>query len=661
MNRFHWPKWLPLTVVLLLAATFRMAQLADLPPGLTHDEAAHGIEALEVLNGIFRLYFPLGYGREPLFGYLLAGQIGLTGSYLFTLRYVTVLFSLLGISMMARWVRVAFDAQTAVLASGLTAVSFWSVATSRQILRSGLLPFFVMGAVVCFFVLIRPSVSRRQQIGATLGLGLFVAASLYTYLAARLFWLLFPIFLLYLLLFQRKAWRQSWLFVLLGLAFAGLLITPMFAYLAANPTFATRLDGLNGPLVALQNGDVAPLWGNMQATAAALVWPGRGDDFLAYNIPGRPVLSGITAVFFIIGLLRAAWQWKRPSFAFLLMLLGIGLAPSLITGPAALTTRSIVALPAIYIFPALGFGSIFKLRQKRKDAKMKWLPLGLAIIWLTLTGVWTAQDYFGRWGQMPELRGAYQQTQVQMINYAAKNLDGETAVLSSVNPNAAHDPTIGKLLTADLYAPTRWFDARWSLIVPQNTPASALIPASTPPHPAILPLLTAQETINLLPNDLDPSFTRYSITPISWATADVVANFGDGIQLRYAAWLTDSVKAEETAELLTIWQVTDPTKVGPRVLPTLTTDMVIFTQLLDANGTPFAQQDALDAPSWSWQTGDVIVQIHPLLIPIETAVGNYPAIVGIYDRTSGQRLAVLGENGAVVGDFTAVPPLAIYD
>ena len=85
----------------------------------------------------------------------------------------------------------------------------------------------------------------------------------------------------------------------------------------------------------------------------------------------------------------------------------------------------------------------------------------------------------------------------------------------------------------------------------------------------------------------------------------------------------------------------------------------MFTQLLDANGVPFAQQDALDAPSWDWQAGDLLAQIHPIAIPAESVPGNYQAIVGIYDRLSGDRLPVLAENGEVVGDFTAVSPLQL--
>ena len=163
------------------------------------------------------------------------------------------------------------------------------------------------------------------------------------------------------------------------------------------------------------------------------------------------------------------------------------------------------------------------------------------------------------------------------------------------------------------------------------------------------------------PDDLDPSFTEYWLEAGQlqvWGEETAVANFNDAITLHHAEWLQAAAPGE-TAELLLIWRVTDPEKVGPVVPPAFTTDVVMFTQVLDAAGVPFAQRDSLDAPSWDWQTGDLVAQIHPVTIPAETPSGSYQVIVGIYDRLSGERLPVLGDGGEIVGDFTAVPPLEI--
>ena len=46
-------KLAPLLLLLLLAAVLRLALLDGAPPGLTHDEANHGREALGILDGDF--------------------------------------------------------------------------------------------------------------------------------------------------------------------------------------------------------------------------------------------------------------------------------------------------------------------------------------------------------------------------------------------------------------------------------------------------------------------------------------------------------------------------------------------------------------------------------------------------------------------------------
>ena len=45
----------PLLLILLLAFGLRVWGLTSLPPGLTHDEANHGREAIGILDGVLKL------------------------------------------------------------------------------------------------------------------------------------------------------------------------------------------------------------------------------------------------------------------------------------------------------------------------------------------------------------------------------------------------------------------------------------------------------------------------------------------------------------------------------------------------------------------------------------------------------------------------------
>jgi hypothetical protein len=162
------------------------------------------------------------------------------------------------------------------------------------------------------------------------------------------------------------------------------------------------------------------------------------------------------------------------------------------------------------------------------------------------------------------------------------------------------------------------------------------------------------------PDDLDPRFTIYELDG-DRAAADLAAwavppvGFGGAVELVAARWLGDSAPPGATAELLTAWRVLDPTRAGPAAPPTFASDAVLFTHVLDGAGGLLTQRDSLDAPSWGWQTGDLLVQIHVLAVPPTAAPGDYAAVVGFYDRATGVRLPTAG------GDTANIPSLVVKE
>ena len=683
-----------LLIILLVAFALRAWSLNGIPPGLTHDEANHGREAIGILNGIYLYFFPLNYGSEPLYSYTVALFMALLGKGAFALRLVNVVFGTLTIAMTYAWASPRLGRTTALLGAALMAVSFWPLASSREALRVGMLPFFMVLAVIAFWRILETDDGRPQTTDhrpqtprvvvrrpwSVVLFGLAVALTLHIYLAARVSWLLFPAFLGYLGLFHRLVFRHAWRPVVVGLLLAGALIAPMFLYLRAHPEMQTRLDMFDGPLGAVRAGNFVPILLNVRDALLAFVWPGFGDRFLAYNIPGRPVLDVVSAVFFMVGLLICLRRWRRPVYAFLLLWFLTCIIPSLITGPTANTTRNMAALPAVYLIVAVGFVTSLGWLARRITnegrapnsylvSRISYLGLSLAILLVAWVAFVSGRDYFVRWGQSAEVRGAYQHTLVESIRHVTANYpDAEPVLFSTVYPGPAHDSSIALVMAAD-HPPAgetaRWADARYALALPPER-TLAVVPYSTPPHPAFIPLLEAIETVDLRPTDLDPRFTLYWLDgPAAAATLSAGSelaqpvDFNGAIELVAARWLQASAQPGETAELLTVWRVLDPTRAGPVVPPSFTTDAVMFTHVLDGPvhdgaGGNLTQSDRLDAPSWAWRTGDVIAQIHPVVVPESAAAGEYAAVVGIYDRTSEVRLPVVGG-----GDTAVVPPLVV--
>jgi hypothetical protein len=591
------------------------------------------------------------------------------GENLYALRYVNVIFGLLTIAATYLWANWAFGRRAALVAAGLIAVSFWPLATSRQALRAGMLPFIATIGVIFFWRVYhwasdaaagRADKWERGQWWAWIGFTVTVAATLHTYLAARVLWVIYPAFLAYLALFHRPVVKKLWRPALGGLLAALLLVAPMFAYVQAHPEADTRLQMLDGPLQSLRSGDLLPILENAWFGFLALIWRGYGDHFLAYNIPGRPVLSIVTAVLFLVGLGLTLWRWRRPAYAFLLIWFGIGILPSLITGPEANTTRNLGALPAVFLLPAVGFAGLTESAVRRWGKPARRLAVGAAFAWLLLVLSFSARDYFNRWAESPDVRAAYQQNLTQALDYLQGLGADEATVLSSVYPGAAHDPSIARVLLPDGQYDLRWIDARHGLLFPGGESAQLIAPSSTPLHPIFSGIVEEVDSVILRQDDLDPSFTRFKLQAGDWLTADPI-DFGGALELLDARWRQGAVAPGATAELVTIWRVGDATKVGPVVPPAFETDVVLFTHLLDPAGGIMAQRDSLEAPSWDWQAGDVFIQIHPLLIPAASAPGSYTAVVGVYDRASGARLPVVDGDGRFVDNHASVVPLNVNE
>jgi 4-amino-4-deoxy-L-arabinose transferase-like glycosyltransferase len=647
-----------LAAILLIAVWFRAYDLLAIPPGLTHDEANHGREAIGILQGRLALFFPLNYGSEPLYSYTVAGLMALVGRNLLALRLVAVIFNLGAIAVTYRWARRALGLPVALAGAALMAVSFWPVAASREALRAGMMPFFAASAALFFWLLYTRRPGKRVETGwLVAGFTLCLAATLYNYLAARVWWLLFPAFLLYLALAHRRQFRRLWRPALTGLLLAGLLTVPMFVYLQLHPEAQTRLQMLDSTLGRALQGELGPLLRNSSGALLAFVWPGQGDRFLAYNIPGRPVLDGLSALFLIAGLMAALWRWRQPPYAFLLLWFGAGIIPSLLTGATANTTRNAAAMPATYLLAAVGFVALVARWWRPGATRARVIAVG-ALLWMLVTGALTADAYFRRWGNSPDVRAAYQQTLVAQVEYLKAEAP-QGAVISSVYPGAAHDPGIGLVLAGDRPA-WRWVDARTALVFPQGRVSLLAAPSSTPPHPLFAQWSQPLETVEMRAGDLDPSFTVFRLSPPDWP--ERMAEFGAGqaaLALLQAGWQDASVRAGEVAEMMLVWRVIGPAGVGPVQAGIDATDVVFFTHVMADPATVLAQQDAITAPSWAWQAGDIVVQIHQIVIPAESAPGVYETRVGLYDRASEQRLPRFGASAEVPVDTAIVESLRI--
>jgi 4-amino-4-deoxy-L-arabinose transferase-like glycosyltransferase len=674
-----------LILILLAAASLRLAAIDRAPPGLTHDEADHGLAAWGVVQGIRPIYFTVGYGREPLYDYATSILMTFMGPSFLAGRLTSVFLSLILLAATYAWANRAFGRKTALLVASGLGLSFWAVMTGRQALRSITLPAVFVLAVYFFWRAIEMSSSASDGPGRS-GLfhrwpgfsrfalaGLLLGLTLYTYVPARVMWLLFPIMLTLLFAYDRRRLRAVWPGTLLALGLALLLATPLLLYLNANPGVEERITELSGPLSAARHGDLEPLLKNVGESVLLPTF--KGDGQWRYNIPGQPLLPPALAVFFYVGLaIGLVWLLRggrkepdahRPAdarlprqvgYLFALAWLILGLSPALVSGPDLSTTRAIAAQPVIYVFPAIALSAIlsWKTLPRRVTA-------GLIVLLFVGFGLQTAGDYFIRWAQAPQVRVQYETSLVQTLAYIRSQVSMATAI-STTTPNKYHSPAVATLMLADEDNGLRWFDGNYSLLLPQADESRIIFSGFAPLNPHLSAYFDFAPVAAVLVNedDADQPIWVFEVDGrrlgASWLDSFDVAlagasiarapvRFGDSLE--YLGY--QRLEAGEADQLLiaTLWRALRPLN-----------QAMLFTHLLGPDGRPLAQDDRLDVPGESWLSGDLFIQLHQIDLASVEPDRAYPLAVGVYTTDTMQRLPILVD-GQEYGDHLLLPEVTI--
>lgn len=657
-----------LLLILLAAAALRLAALSQAPPGFTHDEADHGLDAWGVVNGIRPIYFTVGYGREPLFDYSTALLMSFLGPTYLAGRLTAVFYSLVMVAGSYAWARRAFDRRLALLTAAGLAVSFWGVMTGRQALRSVTMLAFFLLAAACYWQGLRHPRQRRWHWLA----GLFLGITFYTYLPARLTWLLFPGLLLFWAICQRQTLRRHWRSTLWMLLLAGAIGFPLFFYLQTSAA-EVRLSQLSGPLQAAAAGNVAPLWRNVLGSLRLFTI--SGDTLWRYNIPGKPWLDPVMGILFYMGLLLALWRtgrwlWRRPadgsaqaaSLLFALAWLGVGMLPAFITGPEASTTRAIAMQPVLYLFPALALVSVYDWLNRRWRGRRLARNAGilLALLLFAAVGAQTVRDYFLIWANHPAVRVQYESTLVAAMNYLNAHGRGAVAV-STATPDRFHSPSTALMTLRNDAVDLRWFNGAGSLLLPQADRATLIFSGFAPLHPALSRYFAPAAppvVLPLRPTDEDRPLTIYAVNPPAWQAQwqrqfhPLHADLEDAVTLLGYDLQTPTVVAGQPVQLAAWWQAQQPRE-----------GLVFFTHLT-SDGPPLAQADRLDAPGYYWRSGDQFIQLHTIPLPPSLPPGTYTLIIGAYSCLTPPcdqppRLSILTPDGAVADHLTLPTPIIV--
>jgi hypothetical protein len=689
-----WHKWerIGLAGLLLFSLCARLVFLRRIPPGVRFDELVNVKMADHIYAGEWPIYFQEAWGHEPLYHYFHALGMTLLGETVIGVRITSILFGVLGVASAYLIFRQLFAAEVAIVSATLLATSLWSLMYSRIGLRHISLPPWIGIAAYCYWRgLWEPTdPPARHRVWFALG-GLCLGAMLYTYFASRVVPVLFGAFTLYLLLFHRHMLRGRWLGLTTFFVLSVLIVMPMLLYLRQHPELEQRLGQVGAEIwSALRTGDPLPLFTRIGSTL--LMFSVKGDPEWLYNISGRPVFDPLTATTFYAGVLTSLWQWRKPNRAFILLWLGVGIAPAMLSWPSGSLGHSIAAQAVVMAFPALFLVDLWRYAKTRRWAR--WSAGSLIIVVLLSFAAINGYDYFVRWPQYPDVRHEYQAPITAVARYLQEYDSGTGDVSQSVDARpavAVSAPYVDywnpwSKRNFDLHydrqsavgnsnAAVRWFDGRQSILFPNGTNREAATLFFLPDHIRLPSTLDADIVALLVsgsrvvetgyvdstgatfdlylwhdPQRLEQRLDAAGSAPV-WSSPEGAYVAGQSEQTRRAHDLPldighrlsllgyahdhDQLSQGQPARITTYW----------RVLSADSDPLAIFVHVLDDGNSVVAGWDGLFVSTETWQPQDVFIQIHKLQMPTDLAPGPHRVELGVYSPVNLQRLPIYAHTG----------------
>lgn len=413
-------EWLLFSFIFFLAIFLRLYKIDSLPPGLHGDEAQSGIEAVRILNGTpYAPYSPEVYGQTTLYFYLVAGVFKFFGASATSIRLTSALLGILTIPLFWLFTRYFFNQQTALFSTFLLAIARWHIHLSRLGLMSVTTIIFQAGV---FLFLLRGLKSKRKL--DFILAGIFLALGLNSYMAFRFLPLILVVFLSFLFLTQREIVKNNLRGLILFSITTVILLLPLLTYAFTNwDIFMGRMQSIyifnNHPLGELPS----ILFNNLKG--ALLMFNLQGSTWPHKNLPGAPLLDAITGIFFIIGVIQAFLNFKKPLYFLLLINFLIMLSISVFSEPVYLPAgdpiRSSGALISVFIFAGVGINWLWHFFKKLQFMLIS--VLGAAL----LLNFWA---YFFTFAQSPAVWHDFHSVPVEVAKLANQNPKAHLYLLS---------------------------------------------------------------------------------------------------------------------------------------------------------------------------------------------------------------------------------------
>ncbi len=136
-------------------------------------------------------------------------------------------------------------------------------------------------------------------------------------------------------------------------------------------------------------------------------------------------------------------------------------------------------------------------------------------------------------------------------------------------------------------------------------------------------------------------------------TVPLDAHFAGGITLKNVQLSSTILQPGETLGLTLVWTANQRIPIS----------YTVFTHILNKNNQVVAQHDGIPAggtrPTNQWVPGQVVQDLHGILLPKNIVPGTYQIEVGLYQVDNGERDPVVNTQGATIGNRVLVTTVRV--
>lgn len=297
-------------LVIAVVLVFQFSSLRSTPPEMISAQAEHFYSVLEVRDGSFPLVFPRNVVLEPLSYYWAAFWTSFgTGELTFVaLKAAYALSALIAVFFGFKIGQLLYSKWVGLAAAGLMGVGLWPILQSRAVLGGGMV--LALFTAVLYYLL-NALVSSKPKLflvaGILTGLGIMANKALLMLPLTNIL-----IFVIWALREDSAEQRKSNIPAFGMGAIAGIFtLVPLLRAITFNPAsyFAEIVSRATNAEVAINGNPLLVFLNNWLSSLGIVNWFNRSS--WVDGIPSRGAVDGLTAVFFIVGLVFMLGQYRK--------------------------------------------------------------------------------------------------------------------------------------------------------------------------------------------------------------------------------------------------------------------------------------------------------------------------------------------------------------